>query len=108
SEKERRARVMYISHVEVREDWQNRTVGTTMLRQALKDALFIYAASAAILCISRACLVEASTKFNSANLGASEDLEKFLGSLKPKKPSAKYAAANRSKVLRVLESHMAI
>ncbi|KAF4697125.1 hypothetical protein FOZ60_011797 [Perkinsus olseni] len=40
--------------------------------------------------------VEASTKFNSANLGASEDLEKFLGSLKPKKPSAKYAAASGS------------
>ncbi|KAF4713581.1 hypothetical protein FOZ63_029452, partial [Perkinsus olseni] len=37
SEKERPARVMYISHVEVREDWQNKTVGTTMLRQALKD-----------------------------------------------------------------------
>ncbi|EER11290.1 hypothetical protein Pmar_PMAR016953 [Perkinsus marinus ATCC 50983] len=51
--------------------------------------------------------VDVSSKTNSAYDEATKDLEKFLGSLKLKKSTVKNDVANRSRILRVIESHVA-
>ncbi|KAF4710149.1 hypothetical protein FOZ62_027379, partial [Perkinsus olseni] len=42
SDKEKRGIVIYILRVNVREDWQNRKVGTMMLPRALKNIRWIW------------------------------------------------------------------